>query len=103
MADQKQINAESLNHAAGTTCSLLHLIFRRLALGDGRLMTEFEMTCIETANPAHGRSFQDGYQNPRNSQFAHSNGFAESPNSEGNLDVVGFLSPFADLVLDSLP
>ena len=48
MADQKHINAESLNHAAGTTCSLLHLISRRLALEDGRLMIEFEMTCIET-------------------------------------------------------
>lgn len=66
-------------------------------------MIEFEMTCIETANPAQGRSFQGGYQNPRNSQFAHSNGFAESPNSEGNLNVVGFVSPFADPVLDSLP
>lgn len=57
----------------------------------------------DRANPAQGRSFQDGYQNPRNSQFAHSNGFAESPNSEGNLNVVSFVSPFADPVLDSLP
>ena len=65
MEDPKEISVESLNHAACTKCSLLHLVSRLLALGDGRLMIEFEMTCIETEHiqPRRNHS-KTGTKNP---------------------------------------
>ena len=67
-------------------------------------MIEFETTCIETEHiqPRINHSRRDTKTHAF-SQFAHSNGFAESPNSQGNLNLVGFVSPFADSILDSLP
>ena len=66
-------------------------------------MIDFEMTCIETEHIQPRSDHSRTGTKTRNSQFAHSNGFAESPNSEGNLNLVGFISPFTDPVLDCLP